>query len=81
MDMGEDLPPETLYIIRDGGDYGWPRCHSGNIEDQAKGDRQCHEINSRSARPAKRKVGPTWMRVRCFEYIGLVGWVPLIASY
>jgi len=31
--MGDDLPPETLYIIRDGGDYGWPRCHNGNIED------------------------------------------------
>jgi len=31
--MGDDLPPETLYIIKDGGDYGWPACHSGRILD------------------------------------------------
>ena len=31
--MGDDLPPESLYIVNDGADYGWPRCHSGNIED------------------------------------------------
>lgn len=31
--MGDDLPPEALYIVQDGADYGWPRCHSGNIED------------------------------------------------
>ena len=31
--MGDDLPPETVYIIREGADYGWPRCHSGRIVD------------------------------------------------
>lgn len=31
--MGDDLPPETVYIVREGADYGWPRCHSGIIED------------------------------------------------
>jgi glucose/arabinose dehydrogenase len=31
--MGDDLPPETLYVVQDGADYGWPRCHSGRIED------------------------------------------------
>lgn len=31
--MGDDLPPETVYIIREGGDYGWPECHAGNIPD------------------------------------------------
>jgi len=31
--MGDDLPPETVYIVRQGADYGWPRCHSGRIED------------------------------------------------
>jgi glucose/arabinose dehydrogenase len=31
--MGDELPPETLYIVDDGKDYGWPRCHSGTIED------------------------------------------------
>ena len=31
--MGDDLPPEALYILHDGEDYGWPRCHNGVIED------------------------------------------------
>jgi len=31
--MGDDLPPEAVYIVEDGGDYGWPRCHNGEIED------------------------------------------------
>lgn len=35
--MGDDLPPETLYRIRDGADYGWPRCHSGRIVDPDMG--------------------------------------------
>ncbi|RIK43410.1 MAG: hypothetical protein DCC58_09690 [Chloroflexi bacterium] len=31
--MGDDVPPETLNLVVDGGDYGWPRCHSGDIPD------------------------------------------------
>ena len=31
--MGDDLPPETIEILGDGSDHGWPRCHSGRIED------------------------------------------------
>jgi len=31
--LGDDLPPEALYIVRDGVDYGWPRCHNGRIVD------------------------------------------------
>ncbi len=31
--MGDDLPPEALYIVSDGEDYGWPRCHNGSIID------------------------------------------------
>ena len=31
--LGDDLPPEALYIVRDGLDYGWPRCHNATIED------------------------------------------------
>lgn len=31
--MGDDLPPETVYILKEGADYGWPRCHNGRIED------------------------------------------------
>jgi glucose/arabinose dehydrogenase len=35
--LGDDLPPETVYIVRDGADYGWPYCHSGRIEDPDEG--------------------------------------------
>ena len=35
--MGDDLPPETVDIIREGADYGWPRCHSGRITDPGYG--------------------------------------------
>jgi glucose/arabinose dehydrogenase len=35
--MGDDLPPENIYIIADGADYGWPTCHSGDIIDPDMG--------------------------------------------
>ena len=31
--MGDNSPPETVYTLTDQGDYGWPRCHAGNIPD------------------------------------------------
>jgi glucose/arabinose dehydrogenase len=31
--LGDDLPPEALYQVQEGGDYGWPRCHNGTIID------------------------------------------------
>jgi glucose/arabinose dehydrogenase len=31
--LGDDLPPETVYIVREGVDYGWPRCHAGDVVD------------------------------------------------
>jgi glucose/arabinose dehydrogenase len=31
--LGDDLPPETVYVVRAGDDAGWPRCHSGRIVD------------------------------------------------
>ncbi|MBA3823715.1 MAG: PQQ-dependent sugar dehydrogenase [Ktedonobacterales bacterium] len=31
--LGDDIPPETLYALKDGGNYGWPRCHAGTIID------------------------------------------------
>ena len=31
--MGDDLPPETVYIVVEGRDYGWPACHSGTVLD------------------------------------------------
>lgn len=31
--LGDDRPPEELNLIRNGGDYGWPVCHGGDIVD------------------------------------------------
>jgi glucose/arabinose dehydrogenase len=31
--LGDDLPPETVYRVREGDDAGWPYCHSGRITD------------------------------------------------
>lgn len=31
--LGDDLPPETIYLVRQGDDAGWPRCHAGRIVD------------------------------------------------
>jgi len=35
--MGDDTPPETIYIVRDGANYGWPTCHGGDIPDPDMG--------------------------------------------
>ena len=35
--MGDDLPPETIEVLEEGSDHGWPRCHSGRIEDPEYG--------------------------------------------
>jgi glucose/arabinose dehydrogenase len=37
--LGDDSPPDTIYIVRDGHDYGWPRCHNGRIVDPDYGER------------------------------------------
>ena len=31
--LGDDIPPETVYALQDGGNYGWPVCHAGTIID------------------------------------------------
>jgi glucose/arabinose dehydrogenase len=35
--LGDDTPPETVYALKDGGNYGWPRCHAGDIVDPELG--------------------------------------------
>ncbi len=35
--MGDDVPTETVYIVLEGADYGWPRCHSGDLLDPELG--------------------------------------------
>jgi glucose/arabinose dehydrogenase len=36
--LGDDLPPETIYVVRQGDDAGWPYCHSGRIVDPDFGE-------------------------------------------
>ncbi|GCE10217.1 PQQ-dependent sugar dehydrogenase [Tengunoibacter tsumagoiensis] len=31
--LGDNIPPETVYALQSGGDYGWPRCHAGELID------------------------------------------------
>lgn len=31
--LGDNQPPETVYLIHQGDDAGWPRCHAGRIVD------------------------------------------------
>ncbi len=33
--LGDNLPPDEINIIRDGGGYGWPHCYGANIVDPA----------------------------------------------
>jgi glucose/arabinose dehydrogenase len=38
--LGDTRPPETLYALQDGADYGWPRCHAGDLVDPDFGGAQ-----------------------------------------
>ena len=43
--LGDDLPPETVYVVHEGDDAGWPYCHSGRIVDSDFGkDDSCDGI-------------------------------------
>jgi glucose/arabinose dehydrogenase len=45
--LGDDLPPETVYLVEEGKDYGWPYCHSGRIIDPDHGsDGSCKGVES-----------------------------------
>jgi glucose/arabinose dehydrogenase len=45
--LGDDLPPETVYLVQQGDDYGWPRCHSGRMVDPEFGGRDaCQGVPS-----------------------------------
>jgi glucose/arabinose dehydrogenase len=35
--LGDDFPPETLNLVRDGDDFGWPYCHNGQRRDEQFG--------------------------------------------
>jgi len=36
--LGDDQPPETVYIVQQGDDAGWPRCHAARIVDPEYGE-------------------------------------------
>lgn len=43
--LGDDLPPETVNLISQGDDFGWPRCHAGRIIDPEFGGTQgCQSV-------------------------------------
>ena len=45
--MGDDLPPETVHLVQEGDDYGWPRCHSGRIADPDHGyEGACKDVEA-----------------------------------
>jgi glucose/arabinose dehydrogenase len=31
--LGDNVPPDNVYALQDGGNYGWPRCQAGTIID------------------------------------------------
>jgi glucose/arabinose dehydrogenase len=41
--LGDDQPPETVYLVREGDDAGWPRCHAGRIVDPEFGQQDSCE--------------------------------------
>ena len=43
--LGDDIPPETVNELAQGADFGWPRCHSGDIADpQFGGSNACQGV-------------------------------------
>lgn len=38
--LGDDQPPETVNLVQQGDDFGWPRCHAGRIVDPEFGGSQ-----------------------------------------
>jgi glucose/arabinose dehydrogenase len=36
--LGDDLPPETVNLVQQGNNFGWPRCQAGDIVDPELGD-------------------------------------------
>ncbi len=43
--LGDDLPPETLNLVGEGNDFGWPYCHNGQIPDPQLASRgSCDQV-------------------------------------
>lgn len=50
--LGDDLPPDEIDIIKDGGDYGWPYAYGNRVPDPAFGD----VARARETLPAKIEI-------------------------
>jgi glucose/arabinose dehydrogenase len=49
--MGDDLPPDTISVVSEGADYGWPYCHAGEIVDPDFGSAtDCETVTRPAAR-------------------------------
>ncbi len=33
--LGDDLPPDEINVLKEGGNYGWPNCYGQNVHDDA----------------------------------------------
>jgi glucose/arabinose dehydrogenase len=43
--LGDDNPPETIHVVKEGDDAGWPRCHAGDIVDpEFGGENACQGV-------------------------------------
>jgi glucose/arabinose dehydrogenase len=43
--LGDDIPPDTIHILLEGADYGWPSCHAGEVIDPDYGHSEvCNEV-------------------------------------
>jgi glucose/arabinose dehydrogenase len=44
--LGDDIPPETINELSAGADFGWPRCHAGNVADPqfGQGSNACQGV-------------------------------------
>jgi len=43
--LGDDIPPETIDLVGDGNDFGWPYCHNGRIVDSQFGNQgNCAQV-------------------------------------
>lgn len=38
--LGDDIPPDELNIVREGGDYGWPYCYGNRVPDPFGGTKE-----------------------------------------
>lgn len=50
--LGDDIPPEEVNIVKEGGNYGWPLCYGQNIHDTS------FDKNTYIADPCRDKTPP-----------------------